>query len=147
MRAEQEEPDAFAALAFDEFREAACAFGAAHFACCVATTNLVGATAGAEDVVVSPVGDNRLVMAGFALSDFVFVMREDQVEAAAMDIERFAEQLLPHGGAFDMRPWPAVPPGAFPGGLASLRTLPQRKVCGMPLALTHRTTFALHGFN
>src|SRR5262249_42239460 len=39
---------------------------------------------------------------GLALRDFIFMMRKDVVDAAAMDVERVAEILHRHGGTFDM---------------------------------------------
>ena len=150
--AQQEEADAFAALAFDEVGQAAGAFGAAHFAAdgvggrgaagvkrrspsrSVRPPILAARGAGAEQAVVGPVADHRLGVAAFALGDFVFVVREHEVEAAAVDVERFAEQLLAHGRAFDVPAGPAVAPGAVPRRLARLGRFPEGEVGHVPLA-------------
>ena len=142
MGAEQEEADSFAALAFDEVGEAAGAFGAAHFAADarppappirVRRPPICRRTA--QKAVVGPVGDHRLVVAAFALGDFVFVVREDEVEAAAVDVERFAEQLLAHRGAFDVPAGSAVAPRAVPRRLAGLGCFPQCEVGGVAFPL------------
>src|SRR6266436_2296875 len=42
---------------------------------------------------VQPVADEMFASGGFTLRDFVFVMREGEVDAAGMDVNRFAEIL------------------------------------------------------
>ena len=46
---------------------------------------------------VQPVAHERLAGGGFGLRDLVFVVREDQVHAAGVDVERFAEIFHGHG--------------------------------------------------
>ena len=48
-------------------------------------------------------------MRAFALRDLVLVMREDEIDAAAMNVEGLAQMRLAHRGAFDV---PAGPPAA-----------------------------------
>ncbi len=84
--------------------------------------------------VVQPVAREGLAGDALGLGDLAFVMREDEVLAAAVDVERLTEIADGHGRALDM---PARPPGsprAVPGGLAGLRALPQREVAGVALA-------------
>ena len=57
---------------------------------------------GLHQAVVHPVLGQRLAVAAFALGDFVFVMREDQVEPAAVDVERLAQHAAAHGRALDV---------------------------------------------
>ena len=74
----------------------------------------------------------------FALRDLVLVVREDQVVAAAVDVERHAEQRARHRAALDV---PARPPGAprrLPLRFAGLRELPQREVERIALVLVLR---------
>ena len=49
-----------------------------------------------------------------ALGDFVFVVGELQIRAAAVNIERLPEQFAAHGRTFDMPAGTAVTPRAFP---------------------------------
>ena len=108
---------------------------------------LSAAGAGAEQAVVGPVEDHRLVVAAFALGDFVFVVREHEVEPAAVDVERFAEQLLAHRRALDVPARAAGAPGAVPRGLARLGRFPEREVGDVPLAFAGAAAFALQRFD
>src|SRR5215211_8919842 len=59
-------------------------------------------------------------------------MREDEVEAAAVDLELGAEVLLGHHGALDVPARPATAPGRVPPGvLPRLVRLPEREVAGV----------------
>ena len=64
--------------------------------------------------VVEPVFGLRLAVAAFALGDFVFMMRENQIEPAAVDVECFAQDASAHRRAFDMPARPAFAPWAIP---------------------------------
>ena len=59
-------------------------------------------------------GERRAFMGAAALGDLVLVVREDQVEAAAVDVDRLAEMRLDHRRAFDVPAGPAPAPGASP---------------------------------
>ena len=94
-----------------------------------------------------PVFGLRLAVAAFALRDFVFVMREDEVEPAAVDVERFAEQSSAHGRAFDMPAGAARPQGLpmtarLPWRLSTARSRP-----GERFRSAISTAFALHAVN
>ena len=70
------------------------------------------------------------------LRRLVLVVGEDQVRAAAVDLEVEPEQLLGHRRALDVPARPAAAPGRLPGRvLARLLRLPQREVERVPLAL------------
>ena len=81
-----------------------------------------------HESVVDPVFDRRFPRRTAGLGDFIFVMREDQVFAAAMNVEGFAEIFLAHRGTLDMPSWATRPPGAVPCRLLWLAFFPQRKI-------------------
>ena len=83
-------------------------------------------------------------MAALALGDFVFVVREDEVEAAAVDVERFAEQLLAHGRALDVPAGAAGAPRAVPRRLAGLGGFPEGEVGRVAFAVGAAAAVALH---
>src|SRR5579863_6103457 len=72
-------------------------------------------------------------MGADALGDLVLVVREDEVEAAAVDVEGLAQGLLAHRRALDVPARPAAPPRALPPGLLRRGRLPQYKVAGVLL--------------
>ena len=113
----------------------------------VAAAHLAHLAGGLHQAVMQPILGHRLAVAAFALGDFVFVVREHQVQPAAVDVERLAQQLAAHGGAFDVPAGPAGSPGAGPGGLARLGRLPEGEVGGRPLPFGHAAPFALHGLD
>ena len=55
-----------------------------------------------EKAVVQPVIDKRLTGGPFALRDLVFMMRELQIESAAVDVEMLAQQRATHGRALNV---------------------------------------------
>src|SRR5207302_10373030 len=67
-----------------------------------------------QHAVMHPVAGKILraaaVMGADALRDLVLVVREDQVEAAAMDVEGLSQRVLAHCRAFDMQAWSAASP-------------------------------------
>ena len=75
----------------------------------------------------------RLAGVRLRLDQLVLVVGEDQVEAAAVDVEVAAQVLHAHGRAFDVPAGPPRPPGALPRRLAGLRAFPEREIAGMPL--------------
>ena len=66
----------------------------------------------------------RLVMGADRLGDFVFVVRKNEILAAAMDVEGFTEMLLRHGGAFQMPARAAAAPRTGPARLIIGRRFP-----------------------
>src|SRR6266853_3424383 len=68
-----------------------------------------------EEAVMQPVArERRAAMGADALGDLVLVVREDEVEPAALDVEGLAEGLLSHRRAFDVPARPAALPWAVP---------------------------------
>src|SRR5205823_10758433 len=66
--------------------------------------------------------------------DLVLVVREDQVEAAAVDVERGAEVLVRHRRALQVPAGTPTAPGRRPTGLARLLRLPHREVTRVAFA-------------
>ena len=64
----------------------------------------------------------------FGLGDLVLVVREDQVDAAAVDVERLAQIAVRHRRALDVPAGPPGAPRALPRRLARLGALPEREV-------------------
>ncbi len=67
-------------------------------------------------------------MCAATLGKFVFVVREHEVLAAAVNIDRLAQVLRGHGRALDMPPGPAPAPRRIPAGQFGGRRLPQDEV-------------------
>lgn len=63
-----------------------------------------------QETVMHPVMCKFLVISGFALGNFILVMREDQIFTAGMDINLFTKILLGHDRAFNMPARTAVSP-------------------------------------
>ena len=81
---------------------------------------------------------------GLGLGDLVLVVGEDQVGAAAVDLEVHAEDLLGHRRALDVPARAPAAPGRVPGGvLALLARLPEREVLGRLLELGGVVALAL----
>ena len=59
-------------------------------------------------------------MRALGLRDFVLVVRELEILAAAVDVEVIAEQLRAHGRTFDVPARPTRTPGRLPLGLVGL---------------------------
>ena len=88
-----------------------------------------------QHAVVHP--DAREALArGLRLRALVLVVREDQVEAAAVDVEVLAELRVRHRRALDVPAGPPAAPGRVPGRvLIRLVGLPEREVERRALAL------------
>src|SRR5260221_6472739 len=92
-----------------------------------------------EEAVMQPVaGERRAAMRTDALGDLVLMVRKDEVEPAAMDVEGLAEMRLGHRRAFDVPAGPAAPtplalPGAVPPRQRRRRRLPQDEVASVAL--------------
>jgi hypothetical protein len=83
--------------------------------------------------VVHPIR-GEIVAVRLGLRDLVLVVREDQVEAAAVDVEGGAQVLVGHGRALQVPAGAAAAPRRLPGGLARLGRLPHREVARVALA-------------
>src|SRR3989475_10022257 len=74
-----------------------------------------------QELAVQPEAGERLPRRRFGLRDLVFVMGEDQVDAAGVKVERLGATTLPdllerHGGALEVPPWPTPPERRVPRG-------------------------------
>src|SRR5271168_3589648 len=84
--------------------------------------------------VMNPdIGHDVAAEGAAALRDFILVMREDEVDAAAVDIEGFAQMLPAHRRAFEMPAGPATAPRAVPAGLVGSRGFPEHEVLRVSL--------------
>src|SRR5205807_879841 len=89
-----------------------------------------------EHAGVEPVaGEGALAEGPLRLRDLVLVVREDEVTAATVDVERLAQVAVHHGRALDVPAGAPGAPGAVPGRLARLRAFPEREVERAPLGL------------
>ena len=110
MRPHQKEPNRFSIVFFKHLthgKKIAQAFG--HFF-----------VVDVDKAVVHPVPSHRFSESTFALGDFVFMVRELQVSAAAMNVKALTQQCAGHGRAFNMPTWPARAVGAAPPGIFGL---------------------------
>ena len=85
-------------------------------------------------LAVNPESRKRLAGDSFTLSNLVLVMGENIVDAAAMNIERVAEILHRHCGAFQMPAWTADAERRSPSRLLLVfRGFPQHEIVGLLL--------------
>src|SRR5215211_7219988 len=97
-----------------------------------------------DHAVVHPDARQRPAARGLRLGDLVLVVREDEVRAAAVDLEVDAEDRLGHGRALDVPARPTLAPrGVPPGVFALLAPLPQREVLRRLLQLGGVVALAL----
>src|SRR5579863_1246532 len=68
---------------------------------------------------------------GLTFGDFVFVMREGEVNAAGVNVESFAEIFHGHGGAFDVPAGTAGADACLPEMFAGLGSFPEREIAGV----------------
>src|SRR5437867_10984439 len=90
-----------------------------------------------HESVVDPVPGKLLARRRAGLGNLVLVVREDEVLAAPVDVERVAQVLDRHGGTFDVPARASWPPRTRPGRITRLGGLPQRKVHRVALTLIH----------
>ena len=88
-----------------------------------------------DEAIVQPVFGVGLAGRPLALGDFVFVMGEYEILAAAVDVEGLPQVGHAHGRTLDMPAGPARTPGAVPGRFAGLGGFPQGEVHGIALVL------------
>src|SRR5579871_848238 len=85
---------------------------------------------------MQPEAGERFAGQRFRLRDFVFVVREDKVDAAGVQIERFAEILNRHDRAFDVPAGPARSERSLPEALAFLGGFPESEITSVGLLIT-----------
>ena len=92
-----------------------------------------------QEAVVHPViGHDAGAMRAARLGDLVFMMREDQVEPAAVNVEHLAEVMLAHHRALDMPARTAAAPGAVPARLFVGGQFPEHEVARVFLVFLDR---------
>ena len=87
----------------------------------------------AEHARVHPDVGEGLVPGAHGLRRLVLVVREDEVGATTVDVDRSAQVAVDHGAALGVPAGTAFSPGARPAGLAGLGGLPEGKVEGVAL--------------
>src|SRR5262249_8206397 len=87
-----------------------------------------------DHAVVDPV-PGEAVAGTLGLGALVLVVGEDQVVAAAVDVEALPQQVERHRRALDVPAGPALAPGRVPRRLPRLGRLPEREVDRVALAL------------
>ena len=93
-------------------------------------------------VVVHPVVHHLVALAGHGLCYLAFVVGEDEVQTAPMDVKVVAQILAPHGRTFAVPSGEAVAPGRGPAhDVLGLGLLPEGKV-GLVVLLAHTGQFA-----
>src|SRR4051795_10502436 len=105
-----------------------------------------------DEAVVDPEARERQSAVGAAaLRDLILMMREDEVEPAAMDVDRLAKVALDHRRALDMPAGAAPAPWRIPADHTVGARLPQHEVGRIalvrrdldPRAGDHRVAIAL----
>src|SRR5438309_2879986 len=84
---------------------------------------------------MKPEPDKRLASECFGLCDLVFVMRENQVFTARVQIEALAQLSHGHDRALDVPAGTPPTDNRFPKSLARLGRFPERKVAGAVLII------------
>ena len=88
--------------------------------------------------IMDPVAhERRTAGERLRLGHLIFMVREYQIAAAAVEIETTAQILVGHGAAFDVPARPTRSPGAIPAGFAGFGALPECKIHRMALAVVH----------
>ena len=98
---------------------------------CVGVAERLGHLLVVDEQILNAHPEARELPAGrrFALRDLVLVMREDQIDAAGVDVNRrFPEQPQGHRRAFKMPPGPPGRIDEVPGRLAVPGALPQHEI-------------------
>ena len=67
-----------------------------------------------QEGIVHPVSGKYFSIAALRLGNLIFMMREDQVFPACMDINFFSQIFLGHYRALDMPAGTSLPPGRYP---------------------------------
>ena len=86
-----------------------------------------------DKAVVHPVPGEGAAVGALALGDLVLVVGEDQVLAAAVEVDGLAQVGAAHGAALNVPAGAAHAVGALPGGLAGLGGLPDGEIGGVLL--------------
>ena len=83
--------------------------------------------------IVQPVIYEMAACASFGLGNFIFMVRENKIGSAAMEINGISQVMGRHGRAFNMPAWSSLAPRAFPERFTRLCCLPKGKVARVSL--------------
>ena len=81
-----------------------------------------------QEGIVHPVSCKRLVIGCLGLCDLIFMMREDQILSAGMNIDLFAEITFAHDGALNVPAGTSLTPAGIPVRLTFFFRLPQYEI-------------------
>ncbi len=79
------------------------------------------------------IGHGRSSMGAAALGNFIFMMRENQIQATAVDIKDLTQILPAHCRALNMPTRTSPPPGTIPSRGIVIGRLPEHKIRRIPL--------------
>ena len=79
--------------------------------------------------------DERLARDRFGLSSARLVVREEEIDTTAMEVDRGSQLTQGEGAAFDVPPRPATPPSGPPRRLAIVARTPQHEIERVALTL------------
>ncbi len=138
MRAEQQQPQRFRFMALEDFVDddlVAQTLGHllqfARVGIADLVFDLAGLRADPHQAIVHPVTGEWLPRIRFRLRQLVLVVWKREVESAAVNVQRLAEESHTHGRAFNVPARPARSPGTVPFRLTRLGCLPQGKIPGI----------------
>ena len=81
-----------------------------------------------QEGVMQPVMSEFHAVARLRLGDLILMVREDQVLAAGVDVNRLAKILAAHDRALDVPARASFAPGGLPVGLPFLLRLPENEI-------------------
>ena len=99
---------------------------------------------GNETIVEPVVNEGMATSATFGLSDFVFMVRENKVTAATVEVEAFTQIFHAHGRAFNVPARTAFTPRAGPSRFTRFSSFPQSKVHRIAFAVIYVNASASH---
>ena len=80
---------------------------------------------------MNPVSGKNFPVAGLALGNLIFMVRENQILSARMNVDFLSQIFSGHNGAFNMPAWPSLTPGRLPVRLPLFFGFPQYKIQGI----------------
>ena len=86
---------------------------------------------------------HRLTMAALTLRNFIFVMRENEIQSAPMDIKSLSQKATAHRRTFDMPTRSSPAPGALPERLSRFGRFPECKICSRTFLGGRPSSFTL----
>ena len=90
-----------------------------------------------DKTVVQPIMDEFFTRRALGLRNFIFVVRENEIAAAAVEIKRVAQIMPRHRRALDVPARPPRSPRTVPRRFSRFRRFPHGKVAGIPFLVIH----------